>query len=237
MSKFNLINPIPRHRLVTITESGSSQSVIGNIPLIIDDEVSIKVSSKFDELWQGSSNNLMTLLSGSFGLPSGQFALQGMQIWKGTDPIKLSFSVHVEMDTNPIDDVINPVRLLMCIALPYYSDGSTITRDSEGLNDKLEKWIQEHFNLKLKTLIPPGPNLQTIITSMSDENKSKTIPNSYDITLGWCKFRNMVLTSLDPKFSKDVCYVNNKPYPISAELSIEASTLEVATTNMITEML
>ena len=47
----------------------------------------------------------------------------------------------------------------------------------------------------------------------------------------------MIITGIDPKFSKDVCYINNKPYPISAEVSLEMSTIEIATTNMISEML
>lgn len=237
MAEFNLINPIPQHRKVVITNSGSSESIVG-IPLILDEEVSIKVESQYGELWQGSSNNLMTLLaSSSKNIPSGQFALQGLQIWKKTEPIKLSFNVHVEMDTDPIQDVLDPIRVLMCKVLPHYGNGGEISKDDEGLIQKAEGYIEQKWNIKLKTLIPPGPNLQTIIASMSADNNSNTIPNSYDVIVGWCKFRNMVITSIDPKFSKDVCYVNNKPYPISAEVSIQVSTLEIATTNMIVGML
>ena len=235
INKFNLVNPIPQHRLVKIVSSDDSKSIV-SVPLILDEEVSIKVDSKYGPLWEGSSNNLMSLLAGSFNIPSGQFALQGLQIWNSTDPIKISFTVHIEMDDNPITDVINPIRELMCIALPKYSDGTTI--ENGNINSNYEGAIEKKFNLKLKTLIPPGPNLQTIVKEMttSDHSKAKA-SNTYNLTLGWCKFRNMILTSADPKFSKDVCYINNKPYPISAEVSLEMSTIEIATTNMISEML
>lgn len=229
---FNLINPIPQHRLVVISDSVTSQDVVG-VPLILDDEVSFKVDSKYGTLWEGSSNNLMNLLAGTFNVPSGQFALQGLQIWNSTDPIKLSFSVHIEMDDDPIKDVINPVRILMCKALPHYSNGTTI--ENATINDKIEGAIEKHFNIKLKTLIPPGPNLQTIVQEMSSNKGYAT--NTFNVKFGFLKFRNMVITSVDPKFSKDVCYVNGKPYPISAEVSLEISTIEIATTNMITNLL
>lgn len=230
-NKFNLVNPIPQHRLVTITRTDDGGSVV-NVPLILDEEVNIKVSSKYGPLWEGSSNNLMSLLSSSYNIPSGQFALQGLQIWQSTDPIKLSFTVHIEMDTNPLNDVINPTRELMSEVLPTYGNGTKL------LNMNVEGAIEKKFNLKLKTLIPPGPNLQTIVNEMSVEKHANAkASNTFNVTMGWVKFKNMIITGVDPKFSKDVCYVNNKPYPISAEVSLELSTIEIATTDMINEML
>lgn len=246
INKFNLVNPIPQHRLVEIFKNGTKTSIIKNVPLIIDDEVGFKVSSKYGEIWQGSSNSLLTLLSSTIGTPSGQFALQGMQIWNSTDPLKISFKVHVEMDTDALNDVIQPVRTLMCVVLPHYADGITIEADDSELTKKSKEamisgnaWIEKHFNLKLKTLIPPGPNLQTILSAMSTNKDSNNIniPNTYDIKVGWAKFRNMIITSVDPTFSKDVCYIGDNPYPISAEISIEASSIEIATTNMIEGLL
>lgn len=232
ITPFNLINPIPQHRLAVISNSGSDVDIIG-VPLIIDDEISIKVDSKYGQLWEGSSNNLMNLLAGSFDIPSGQFALQGLQIWNSTDPIKISFTARIEMDDDPINDVMEPVRILMCKCLPHYSNGTTIEKAT--LNDKLEGAIEKKFNVKLKTLIPPGPNLQTIFQEMSSDYS--TASNTFNLKLGYLKFRNMVFTSVEPKFSKDVCYVNGKPYPISADVSLEFSTIEIATTNMISGLL
>ena len=56
-NRFNLDNDIPQSRLVTIKKV-NNVSVIDS-PLIMDDEFSIKTSSKFGELWQASSNNFL----------------------------------------------------------------------------------------------------------------------------------------------------------------------------------
>ena len=226
-NKFNLIDDIPKHRLIKICNAGSDTSII-DVPFIIDDGLSIQINSKYGQLWEGSSNNLMSLLSSSGVVPSGQFALQGLQIWNSTDPIKLSFTVHLEMDTNPLKEVVNPARLIMSKTLPSLANGTTLVGKGEQL-------IQQTFNLQLKTLIPPGPNLQTIVSEMTNGNTAK---NTFDVIVGgWCKFKNMVFTKADPTFSKDVCYLDSKPYPVSAELSIEMNTIEIATTDMISRML
>jgi hypothetical protein len=48
---FNLEDDIPSYKIVKITD-GDNQSVTGSIPLILEDELSIKVSSKYGELWE-----------------------------------------------------------------------------------------------------------------------------------------------------------------------------------------
>lgn len=227
VTPFNLVNPIPKHRLVKIYDS-NDVDIANGVPLIFDDEFGFKVSSKYGQLWQGSSSNLQTLLA-SKGIPSGQFALQGLQIWNSTDPIKLSFSVHVEMDTDPINEVLNPIKSIMCKVLPHYGNGQTVDTDIQT------GFVEKHFNLKLKTLVPPGPNIQTIVEEMSASSKHAS--NTYTLKMGYFTFNNMVITGADPKFSKDVCYVSGKPYPISADLSLDIESIEVATTNMINDIL
>ena len=232
---FNLQDEIPKYRTVSI-EDGSG-SITGNVPLILDDEFSIKVSSKYGQLWEASPNNLMNLLANSFSIPSGQFALQGAQIWQSTDPLDLNINVNIEMDTDSYIDVVRPSLILMQTVLPSYNDGS-----EGGVIGTIENAIEKHFNLKLKTLIPPGPNIQALVNTMSSNNNSSELlakrdgaKGLYRVKIGFATFNNVIIKNVEPTYSKEYSYSNSKGdyFPVSASLSIEMTTMEVATTNMI----
>lgn len=238
---FNLINDIPQHRLLSIRDSNGD--VLGNYPLIMDNDVSIKASSSFGQLWEGSSNALMTLLSSSLGLPSGQFAMQGTQIWKSTDPITFNLNANLEMDKDPYKEVVMNTSILMNLCLP------SLATDKQTIARGIEDFAEKHLNLKLKTLIPPGPNLQALMSSMGNGNEEvqNILKNNryteskgvYDVNIGFLKIPNVILKSVEPTFSKIYSKSPSKPnkkYPIRAELSIEFTTMEVATTNMITQI-
>jgi hypothetical protein len=236
---FNLQDNIPSYKIVEITGADNS-SVTGNIPLILKDELSIKVSSKYGELWEASPNNFMSLLSSSFGLPSGQFALQGVQIWQSTDPIDLSITVSLEMDTDPYNDVIAPTVALMSTVLP--TKGSMGEKSQIGGLGFFQKAIS---NLKLKTLIPPGPNLQAIWSTISNEDMTDAIGKAlahfdkgkngvYNVKIGYAYFNNVIIKNVEPSFSSEMSYSRSQRnyYPSSASLSLEMMTMEVATTDM-----
>lgn len=235
---FNLQDNIPRYKIVKIKDD--SGSIIGDVPLIMNDELSIKVNSKYGQLWEASPNNLMNLLASSFNVPSGQFALQGAQIWQSTDPLDLDFTVSLEMDDDAFLDVVRPCMILMQTALPSYSDGS-----EGGIRGTIEQLIEKKFNLKLKTLIPPGPNIQALLNTMSaDRNYTKLLSKRggskgvYIVDVGFATFNGVIIKKVEPTFSKEYSYSVFKDdyFPASASLSIEISTMEVATTDMILNM-
>lgn len=229
---FNLENEIPSYKLVKIYMANNT--LVTDKPLIMDDELSIKVSSKFGELWQSSPNNFMNLLSGSFGLPNGQFTLQGVQIWQSTDPINITLPIEIQMDSDSYEDVMKPVRTLMNLVLP--------TKDEMIIGDETS-----NMNLKLSTLIPPGPNLQGILDSMKNSSKLASKASQfladfkmgakgvYKVVTGYATFNNVIITSVDPTFSKEMSWSDTKRgyFPCSATLSVEISTMEIATTDMI----
>ena len=234
---FNLENDIPQYRIVSINDNEGS--IIGNIPLIMDDDFSIKVSSKYGQLWESSPNNLMNLLSNSFSVPSGQFALQGAQIWQSTDPLDLSINVSLEMDTDSYVDVVYPSLTLMQTVVPSYSDGT-----EGGVRGATEQFIEKHFNLKLKTLIPPGPNIQSLVNIMSSNkndissaliSKRNGSKGLYTVKIGFATFNNVIIKNVEPTYSKEYSYSESKRnyFPVRASLSIEMTTMEVVTTNMI----
>lgn len=241
MSLFNLENGIPPQKLVEIKD-GSNQSVTGPIPLILDDSFSLKVSSKYGELWEASPNNFMNLLSSSFGLPSGQFALQGVQIWQSTDPIELSITVKLEMDTDSYRDVIAPTIALMNTSLPTKgSNGAKTQMDEKG-----NFLVKALTNLKLKTLIPPGPNLQAIWNAVSNGSVNdeanqalahfnKGTNGVYQVKIGYAQFNNVIIKNVEPTFSSEMSYSETQLnyYPVGASLSLDMMTMEIATTDMI----
>ena len=225
-NRFNLEYDIPENKLVKIYKSGETQTIIPQ-PLIMDDEISIKCSSKFGQLWEASPNNFLNLLSSSLRTSSGQFALQGAQIWQSTDPLSLSIKCRLEMDTDSYQDVVYPSKVLMQTCLPEINE-------HEGYIDKIAKKINN--NLKLKTLIPPGPNIQALLREMGIDSETKTESKGvYDITIGFVTLKSAIITSVEPTYSKSyaVSSSKNKLFPSSADLSIEIQSMEIATTDMI----
>lgn len=239
IDKFNLDNAIPESRLVTIYRSGNVP--IFESPLIMDDEFSIKTSSKFGQLWEASPNNFLNLLSSTFNLPSGQFALQGAQIWQSTDPIDIDVKVTLEMDTDPYVDVVEPTYLLLQTCLPKIRSNTAT---------EAENFITQQLNLKLQTLIPPGPNLNTLINLMANDKNKVGINTEllagndgrngvYNVKIGFATFYNVIIKSVEPSFSKTMAVSlrkSNKLFPCRSDLSITMTTMEVATTDMIVTM-
>ena len=236
-NRFNLEYDIPQNRIVEIR---NSNGLIFPQPLILDEEVSIKVKSNYGQLWEASPNNFLNLLSSSTSgkIASGQFALQGAQIWQSTDPIDIDVKVSLQMDKDPFEDVIAPAFTLMQTCVPSMGEMSKFVND----------FVEEKLNLKLKTLIPPGPNLQTLLNLMKND---KEIGNNlldkggkergiYNVKVGFVKFNNVIIKSVDPTFSKTVApstMKNGKLLPVSVDLSISMCTMEVATTNMLNTVL
>ena len=232
---FNLQDDIPSYKLVKVynADAEGTPTLVTDKPLIMDDELSIKVTSKYGELWQSTPSEFMTLLSGAFGIPNGQFTLQGVQIWQSTDPINISITVDLEMDADSYEDVIVPTKDLMSLVLPEKSE--MVIGKKKATN-----------NLKLSTLIPPGPNVQAIVDMMKGNSKIADVASKYldkfgttsrgvyRVKVGYATFNNVIITSVDPTFSSEMSYSETKRnyFPSSASLSIEMSTMEMATTDM-----
>ena len=249
--KYNMYDDIPIYNKVLIKLPNNSKNDSEYL-FLIDDGVSIKCSSKFGPLWQAQPNDLMNLLSSSFGLPSGQFALQGAQIWKSTDPLSMSLTVTRYMDDDPYTDVITPTKMLMGKCLPVLGDRSNMST----VTMTLEQIANSMLGIKLLTLIPPGPNIQDLLSAMANTNSSGEytgllglLTNRADLTAktrGWdtikignFAFDGCIITSVSPTFSKTTAYssLKKKYYPISVQLAIEFSSIQVATTGYVNGVL
>lgn len=217
---------IPKQKIVKI--KGKNDVPIIENDLIYDEDLSFKLSSSFGNLWEAHGNNLMTLLSGgSKGkVPSGQFVMQGFQIWQSTEPLSFSLSLKLYSKDNARKDVWQPSLKLAQLCLPMKS------KNSNGQTNQM-----------LSTLIPPGPNLTQILKSggfnnLSDFLAEKTGADpqgTYNIDVGgYVNFLSVIITSANPTFSKQI---DGSGYPISATIDLEFTTSEIATTDMISNIM
>lgn len=232
MKKMPFSSAIPENRLIEIRSGNTS---IIDVPLFFEGEFSIKASSKFGTIWDAEPNNLLSLLSSSAGgvtdkvLPSGQFAMQGSQIWQSTEPLTFDFSASLYMINSGLNDVVKPAMALLQTCLPTKAEMS---------NDiKIGK-----VNIKLTTLIPPGPNLQAILNTSGVTNNDtgdsffkNGARGTYTLKIGrYLVIPNTIITSAQPTFSK-MC--DEDGYPVSANIDFEVTTMEIATTDMVTNIL
>ena len=216
---------IPANRVVKI--EGKQGDILG-VPLFIEGELSLKVASKFGTLWDAKGSNLLTLLSSvSSKIPSGQFAMQGSQIWQSTDPLSLDLKVDLYMFDNALNDVVTPTLKLMSMCLPT----------KQTMLDKDVGTVNVH----LDTLIPPGPDaralVQGLITLKGDDALSDWFNEGskglYNIRIGNFVIPDVLITDVNPTFSK---WTDEQGNPIGAEVSLSIVTMEVATTDMIAQI-
>lgn len=217
---------IPNHKLVKI-KGKDNISIVDN-DLIFDDDLSFKLSSSFGSLWDAHGNNLLTLLSSASSgkIPSGQFVMQGMQIWQSTDPLSFSLDLKLYSKTNAKNDVWNPSLKIAQLPLPMKS------KNANGKTNEM-----------LATLIPAGPNITKILEQggfkgLSDflaEKVGVESKGTYNINIGgYVEFKSVIITSAVPTFSKNV---DDSGYPVQSSIELEFTTCEIATTDMLTDLM
>lgn len=200
-----------------------------NAVLMYDDDLQLNIKSKYGSLVENAGNNFMTLLSGvSIGgiQISGQFALQGLQIWQETDPLTFSLSVALHTNTDPLNDVIKPALHLASLIVP----------STTGENGK-ESW----------NLIPPGPNIAALLEQLGDgaasvsadlQNK-KVLAKSkgvFNVEIGnYLSIPQVIITGVEPVFSKTLVEVegSGKLVPVSCKMGLEMTTASIATKEML----
>ena len=190
------------------------------------EEYTISVSSEFGQLVDSGENTAFTVLGGALKSLSGgrfgfssQFKQMGFQIWKGTEPIQLQFSLEFHYTYNARIEVLYPIERLMKLPLP-----------GEGI---------------LGNLMPPGPS---VIEAITGTNASNVPPSSdsagggevtgsdsfVNIRLGGMLFMGCIITQAEPTFSKNVDENNCSIY---GRISITAKTMYSATKETITSVM
>jgi hypothetical protein len=223
---------VPPGREVKIFQGESSifsSTSFPNAKLIYDDDIQLNIKSKYGTLVESAGNNFLTLLSGAniFGQTiSGQFAIQGFQIWQETDPLTFNLAINLYMNTSALNDVVKPSLYIASLIVP-----STTT--DKGKNS----W----------NLIPPGPNLSALLekmglgsTATDLENKGvlKQSTGVFNIKIGdYLSIPDVIITGAEPVFSKVLVEdESGKLAPISCKMGLEFSTASVATKEMLQKL-
>jgi len=217
---------VPAGSTVTISNHEGEYIAAGTLL----EDYTISLSSEFGTLVDSGSNDAFTALGGALKSMSGgqfgfssQFKQMGFQIWKGTEPIQLQFSLEFYYTYNAHTEVVAPIGRLCKLPLP--GDGP------------------------LGNLIPPGPSVLEAISGTSasnvppsgeapapseiDEEGTKKSADSYvNIWVGNMKFRGCIVKSVEPTFSK---YVDEGNSPIYGRVAITAVTMYTATKESINE--
>lgn len=241
-AKFPYLNDVPIGKKVIIKSGGEdifSPSITGNAltrlksarpTLILDDSVSLNISSNYDPLIPVDSNSLLNLISGSlsFGeggtrVGSGQFVQQGIQIWKSTEPVSFTLNCILMAQSSGKEEVFIPWKRLTSLTLP----------DQRDKNNGDTGW----------GLIPPGPNISDVIGAENTE-KFNSVTGSLiniedskgvlEILIGnFLHFKSVVIQKVTPTFSS---MMDEEGYPVQCQLSLDFVTTDIATSNMINNL-
>lgn len=219
---------IPRGQKLEITVDGSPIKELGGAPLILDEDITLNISSNFEDLISGGGGTLASTLS-SFIKPlreqglSGQFKQQGFQVWKGTEPIDLSFNCNLHMKTSAKKDVFDPVMALAKFAVPGVAENKV-------------------------GLIPPGPTIANAIKNLANgfdvsieaaediigDNVSRGDGTISVSVANYLELSPVIITKAVPIFSS---YTDEDGYPIWAKLQIDVRTTDIANKGMLNQMM
>jgi hypothetical protein len=228
---------IPDGREVIITDK-NNENIFAQLPnahLIYDEELELNIKSNYGSIVETTGSNLLSLLGGSFtvggaNVPSGQFALQGLQIWKETEPLTFSLNVSLYTVASAYSDVIRPALHLASLTVP-----STTKEDgTQGWN-----------------LIPPGPNIADILNEMGGEAatlatslqngknfiKLKSSQGIFNVKIGnYMTIPGVIIIGVSPTFSNILMDEDGALVPMSCKIQLEMSTARVATKEMLQEI-
>jgi hypothetical protein len=113
--------PIPKGSKVTISDSDGTTIASGALL----DEYTLSLNSEFGTLFDTGGNKAFSVLGGAMkSMTGGQFGFSsnfrqmGFQIWKGTEPIQIQFTLEFHYTYNAREEVVAPINRLCRIALP-----------------------------------------------------------------------------------------------------------------------
>ena len=199
---------IPRGKIIKIAENG--KDIFDNqITLTLDSELTVNLQSEFDSLISNSTSSKLLQVLGTvtrdtmgYGF-SGSFKEMGYKMWTGSNPIELSLSTTLHMETSGKTDVLDPAKKLMRLPLP------TDAEEGKGFG-----------------LIAPGPS---ILNSLFKDDKTiKT--RTYSIRVGSVYLPSIVVSKAEPTFSSE-CDSNG--YPTWCTVQLDISGTYTATTQQI----
>ena len=204
---------IPSGKILRLNLGGTS--VTGNIPIVLEEDITLSLSSNFSPLMGGGNANKLAGILGSvsrdvlgFGF-SGQFKEMGFQMWTGTDPLGFSAQVGFYMGSTNVNDakveVYEPAISLMKLPLPDDS-GS----DGAGIG-----------------LVAPGPSLLSILNKTAVSKSTKLISMQIGKII---RVNSVIVKKAEPTFSTET---DSNGYPIWAKIRLDISSTVTATVQLL----
>lgn len=214
--------------------------------LVIDEDINISISSDFKPLISGPiTNNAIQALGQeaarifSAGF-SGYFKEMTYQIWSGSQPIKVSFTTSIFSDKDAKKEVWNKVKKILKLPLPFeLRISNTESRDV---------WGNERRGIGL---LGPGPTLGSVLqkafgeaardikklAGFQSEEDTSGIDGSIIVQMGPLIFKDVIVTSVEPTFSKEIQKIGRHYYPISCRLSVSFESVYAAYQQAIDEIM
>jgi hypothetical protein len=220
-AEFNRIN-IPAGSRVAITNHEGGFLAGGALL----EDYTISLNSEFGQLIDSGSNDAFTVLGGALKSLSGsrfgfssQFKQMGFQIWKGTQPIQLQFSLEFHYTYDAHAEVVVPIRRLCRLPLP--GDGLAGNLIPPGPS------VLEAIAGTKASNTPPGSDTPPNQDPDVDEEGTKSTADTYvNVRAGNMLFMGCIVTSAEPTFSK---YVDENDAPIYGRVALNIITMYSAT--------
>lgn len=206
---------IPRGKKLSLMRGGTS--VTGGIPMILEEDITLSLSSSFGKLVDVNNNPWVTALGMEAGRLmgtgfSGQVKQFGFQVWESTDPLSFQPTVTFHMGINNQWDAYREVYepAMRLAGLPLPAEGA-----SAG---------------SITNLQPPGPPASSLFQELDDQGYGgRYQPISMQIAR--ILYVNMVIVKkAEPTFSSEVDESGN---PMWAKVSLDIQSVNTATVEMI----
>jgi hypothetical protein len=205
---------VPRGKKLSLIRDGAS--ITGDIPLILEEDVTISLSSSFSPLFGGFSGNKAKMIDqiGAFSgdVLGAEFAFStkfkefGFQIWDNTDPLSINVTVTFNLGImgrwDALTEVYRPAIALASLPLPTV--GGTVGGGT------------------LENLQPPGPPSTSLIEG---DYGGKYKPISMQV--GRILYVSQIIVKkAEPTFSAETDESGN---PIWAKVNLDIQSVETAT--------
>jgi len=197
---------IPSGKKLRINKNGSP--VVPGVPMILEEDITLSLSSEFSPLFGGGDNKILRILEtsgriskGAFGVGfSTKFKQFGLQVWRSTDPLSFQATVGFYVNKERADafnQVYKPIMTLAQIPLP----------------DALASGI----------LVPPGPTEVDLI--------DKSQNDIYSLEIGsMLRIDQIIIKKAEPTLSTET---DNFGYPIWGKIALDIQSVFTATKNLV----
>lgn len=203
---------VPQGKQIRIRRG--TQDIAGGVPLIVEEDITLSLSSNFSPLLGGGDTKMLNAIGGIAGhlsggrfAFSGQFKQLGFQQWGGTDPLAFSVTLGFFMGSTEANDakteVYEPMIKLASLPLPEEGSGGN--------------------------LIGPGPSItEAVIPGVVEGTSNKIISLEIARIL---RIDSIIVKRAEPIFNNET---DDKGYPISGKIQLDINSLFTASVQMLT---